>query len=786
MGTCSSKNSDPAAAVTGTKRGENCECALSSRPQHSSDNESLTLPLKSEISDIATDITPHSSKTQSQDAGQKCGTITPPQNSAPNTPPLTPELSDVEATKTPKTKPSKDIPKSSMKRCSSRVFDEIDKSYHNVIVPMEMLGKPIEKVYRGVHDGKELGTGITGIVRKVTHRVTGHEFAVKRLDLGNIKTEQQLQQLREEIAIMCQLDHPNVVRLEEVYESPTAIYLVQELCTGGDLFDRLDAQDDVHYTEAGCARIMKQIVDAVRYIHDKGIIHRDLKLENFMFSNEGTDSELRMIDFGLSKHFKFGDVQDEAVGSAYTVAPEVIRGEYNEKADEWSIGVITYLLLSGETPFGGAGEDDISPMQTRAMILSANYEFEPEYIWENVSQQAIDFIKSLLVTDPSKRPSVKALQKSEWIQVWADAKRKDEGHEINPNVVQALVSFKEKDGMLKLLSEVLAFTLLPGQLEELRKQFELLDPEGRGEISLGAMKRALLNNAGAGALGSLTEREVEDIFEAMLVRKGDMRIHWHEFIAAALGQVEIDDRNLELAFQRLDTEHRGYLEVENIIELMGGYIDHDEDRIREMWQDVFQGRAMDECRRVSKKEFVLLMKGQRREKAPATPTEDGPLLLFDEEEEKPTPLVVNRMLYRAHRQTRLAVLEASRRFEEEQLKRLAKNLNEKLPSESDKSNRNLFQASLIMTHSENAKATSDSVRIMAQKAKDAMQQRINIATKKSGRCRTKSKSDMAEFLNALSDDLPDPTDPRKRYGSTRKKTFSDVQEDPNEGGYESQ
>lgn len=323
-------------------------------------------------------------------------------------------------------------------------------------------------------------------------------------------------------------DHPNVVQLKEVYESPTAIYLVQELCLGGDLFDRLDKQDDVHYTEAGCARIMKQIVDAVRYIHDKGIIHRDLKLENFMFSNDSPDSELRMIDFGLSKHFKFGDVHNEAVGSAYTVAPEVIRGEYNEKADEWSIGVITYLLLSGETPFGGAGEEDISPMQTRAMILSASYEFEPEYIWENVSEQAIDFIKSLLVTDPSKRPSVKELQKSDWLQVWADVKRKDEGQQINPNVVQALVSFKEKDDMLKLLSEVLSFTLLPGQLEELREQFELLDPEGRGEISLGALKRALLNNAGAGALGSLTETEVEDIFEAMRVRKSDMRIHWHE------------------------------------------------------------------------------------------------------------------------------------------------------------------------------------------------------------------------------------------------------------------
>ena len=100
---------------------------------------------------------------------------------------------------------------------------------------------------------------------------------------------------------MCQLDHPNIVRLEEVYESHSEIYLVQELCLGGELFDRLDEQPDYHYTEAQCARLVKQMLCSVRYIHSKGIIHRDLKLENFLFSDTGAESELKMIDFGLSK-----------------------------------------------------------------------------------------------------------------------------------------------------------------------------------------------------------------------------------------------------------------------------------------------------------------------------------------------------------------------------------------------------------------------------------------------------------------------------------------------------
>ena len=108
------------------------------------------------------------------------------------------------------------------------------------------LGKPIEEVYEGVHDGPVLGSGISGIVRLVKHKATQVSYAVKCLDLALIDSEEGLRQLKEEIYIMCQLDHPNIVRLEEVYESHSEIYLVQEVCKGGELFDRLDEQPDYH------------------------------------------------------------------------------------------------------------------------------------------------------------------------------------------------------------------------------------------------------------------------------------------------------------------------------------------------------------------------------------------------------------------------------------------------------------------------------------------------------------------------------------------------------------
>jgi len=103
-------------------------------------------------------------------------------------------------------------------------------------------------------------------------------YAVKCLDLGHIGSEKALEQLREEIEILVQLDHPNIVRLEEVYESSNEIYLVFECLTGGELFDRLDEQVDYHYSEKNCAHLAKQMLCAVRYCHSKGIIHRDLKV----------------------------------------------------------------------------------------------------------------------------------------------------------------------------------------------------------------------------------------------------------------------------------------------------------------------------------------------------------------------------------------------------------------------------------------------------------------------------------------------------------------------------
>jgi Ca2+-binding EF-hand superfamily protein len=319
----------------------------------------------------------------------------------------------------------------------------------------------------------------------------------------------------------------------------------------------------------------------------------------------------------LSKHFKFGEVLNEAVGTPYTVAPEVIRGQYDERCDCWAIGVITYLLLSGDPPFGGCGGPE--PLLTvRANILKGSFHFEPEEIWSIVSPQARAFISSLLVVDPKLRPTARESQRHTWLREWANRTRKEDDNILNPNVVKALVSFKEFSDMRKLLCEVLSFTLLPDQIKDLRKEFEKMDTDGSGEISLEALKQVLMTNAGAGSLGALTETEVEDIFNAMRVRKTETRIHWHEFIAAGLSQCQVDDRNLRLAFDRLDSDHKGYITFDNVMDLMGNDAIQSEDAMRRMWGDSMRACNSSHAR-ITYDDFILLMKGQTREVTEVVP-----------------------------------------------------------------------------------------------------------------------------------------------------------------------
>ncbi|XP_030358263.1 calcium/calmodulin-dependent protein kinase type 1 isoform X1 [Strigops habroptila] len=214
--------------------------------------------------------------------------------------------------------------------------------------------------------------------------------------------------IENEIAVLHKIKHPNIVALDDIYESSTHLYLIMQLVSGGELFDRIVEKG--FYTERDASALIRQILDAVKYLHDMGIVHRDLKPENLLYYSMDEDSKIMISDFGLSKIEGCGSVMSTACGTPGYVAPEVLAQKpYSKAVDCWSIGVIAYILLCGYPPF--YDENDAKLFE---QILRAEYEFDSPY-WDDISDSAKDFIQHLMEKDPCKRFTCEQALQHPWI-----------------------------------------------------------------------------------------------------------------------------------------------------------------------------------------------------------------------------------------------------------------------------------------------------------------------------------------------------------------------------------
>jgi len=208
---------------------------------------------------------------------------------------------------------------------------------------------------------------------------------------------------------MKKLQHPHIIQLMEVYDTPETLYLVLEFAGGGELFDAIVARG--FYAERDAAHLTKQVLEAICYVHSMGIAHRDLKPENLLLANESGQPEfMKIADFGLSKDFGSEGVLKTQLGTPDYVAPEVILGEeYGVEVDIWSIGVIIYILLCGYPPFDGETQKDLFDA-----ILSAKFAMDTTE-WDNVSSEAKKFVQKLLVAEPKDRYTAEQALKDPWI-----------------------------------------------------------------------------------------------------------------------------------------------------------------------------------------------------------------------------------------------------------------------------------------------------------------------------------------------------------------------------------
>jgi len=260
--------------------------------------------------------------------------------------------------------------------------------------------------------GEELGRGGFSIVKKGKNKASGEPVAIKIIEKKTPGPE-ELQLLHREIDIMSKLHHKNIIALEEVFEEDENIYLVLELVTGGELFDQIVSRGT--YSERDAANTIRQILEAVAYMHDNGIAHRDLKPENLLCS--GPDSNvIKVTDFGLSKDFGKASLKTSC-GTPDYVAPEVLKGNpYDNSVDIWSIGVICYILLCGFPPFYGNTDQQIFEK-----IMKATYDF-PSPDWDDITDDAKEFIQAILVLEPHERPTALECLQAPWIVSQAPSK----------------------------------------------------------------------------------------------------------------------------------------------------------------------------------------------------------------------------------------------------------------------------------------------------------------------------------------------------------------------------
>ncbi len=468
---------------------------------------------------------------------------------------------------------------------------------NNDVIVSETNQNP-ETIYQKV---KKLGEGSFGEVWQVRHKILGKDFAMKIIEKSPYSNTKQI---INEINILKQLDHPNVLKVLEFHLTKDKFYIITDYCPEGELFDELDKKSK--FTEEETSFIIYQILQAVRYCHKMQVLHRDIKPENIMITKREKNGclQVKLIDFGTAKIFEKGQSENRYVGSSYYMAPEVLKRKYDEKCDLWSIGVILYILLTGRPPFDGNDDEEILKNVEIGVYDKTSYPFP------SLSSYAKDLINKLLQYDAKKRISAEEALEHQWFKT-AEFKKKDKVNTIPLELAKQLITNMTKyksNNMLKcaVVAYLVHHLTNTEECMEASKLFIKIDLNSDGKIE----KHELIQ--GFQKYWGISEEEVKekvDIIFANIDTDFNGFIEYEEFVRAAVNPTIFMSQNyLKFAFNYFDRDSSGDITFEEIKKRFSQNSNYNSEKMDTELREIFDKVDINNDGSISFFEFCKMMK----------------------------------------------------------------------------------------------------------------------------------------------------------------------------------
>jgi calcium-dependent protein kinase len=423
------------------------------------------------------------------------------------------------------------------------------------------------------------------------HRESSAQRAVKVLRKSHMD-EDEKRMLFNEINILKEIDHPNIVKMYEFFEDEKRYYLVTEICKGGELFDEILQRGK--FSERDGAVLMKQVLSCINYCHQNNIVHRDLKPENILLEQNKEFDAIKIIDFGTPLVYDPNKNLDEKLGTPYYIAPEVLNKNYNSKCDIWSCGVISYILLSGMPPFNGQSDQEIMKK-----VRAGSFSFDDK-VWNNISDNCKDFITKLLTYKQEERPTAAEALQHPWIVELSTTVVDEKSAQ---DALSNLKSFKVDSSMKQATFAFIASQLLSKQERDgLAKVFKAFDKNGDGKLSYEEVKDGYLDHYGK----VMSDEEVHAMFDSVDTDKSGF-IDYSEFVVAAMAESQLTSNDkLQAAFKMFDKDGSGIISGDEIREVLsfGGTSQMSKEQIDTIIKQVDENGDGE----ISYEEFVDMMK----------------------------------------------------------------------------------------------------------------------------------------------------------------------------------